>query len=71
MTYGCEIKKILGIQLGNIRRQKKKTLHEVAQVINISPEMLDIMEVGTNIAWKYYKRLIQYYNCDLKIICHD
>lgn len=71
MTYGCEIKKILGIQLGDMRRQKKITLHEVAQSIHIAPEMLDILEIGTNVAWKYYKRLIRYYHCELKITCHD
>lgn len=71
MTYGCEVKRNLGKQLGNMRLQKNETLHTVAQKNNISPQILATMESGNNIGWKYYKILLKYYNCELKIVCND
>ena len=71
MTYGCEVKRNLGKQLGNIRRQKNETLHAVAQKNNLPPQILATMESGINIGWKYYKILFKYYNCELKIVCNN
>lgn len=71
MTYGCEVKRNLGKQFGNLRLQKMIKLHEVAKETNIPLKALDALESGTNLGWRYYRRLFRYYDCELKIICKE
>lgn len=62
------VRRQLGYQLGLFRINQHKTLHQVAKANNIRPYVLDQIEMGINVTWKHYHKILNYYNCEIKLI---
>ena len=62
------IRRQIGYQLGLLRINQHKTLHNIAKATNIKPYTLDQIETGMNKNWKKYNQLLEYYHCDIKLV---
>ena len=62
------LRRELGYQLGLWRIQRRQTLHQVAAANNIRPYVLDQIEMGMNVTWKHYHKILKYYNCNIKLV---
>ncbi len=71
MNYAKQAKKEIGILLGRLRLERKRSLFAVAQELQISPQILDNIEIGLLRSWKQYYQLFEYYGYRLAIMPKD
>ena len=62
------IRRQIGYQLGLLRINQHKTLHHVAKATHLKPYTLDQIEMGMHQNWKKYNQLLEYYNCEIKVV---
>ena len=67
-THKNLIRRQIGYQLGLLRINQHKTLHQVAKATNLKPYTLDQIEMGMKQNWKKYTQLLEYYHCEIKLI---
>lgn len=67
-THKNLIRRQIGYQLGLLRINQRKTLHSIAKATDIKPYTLDQIEMGMHQNWKKYNQLLEYYNCDIKLV---
>ena len=68
MEHKNLVRRKLGHQLALLRLEQNKTLHHVAKANNISPYALDQIEMGMNAGWRKYNQILEYYNCDIRLV---
>ena len=71
MNYAKLAKKEIGMLLGRVRLERKRSLFAVAEELKISPQVLDKIELGLFHSWKQYYLLLGYYDCRLGVIPKD
>ena len=62
------IRRQIGYQLGLLRINQHKTLHQVAKSTHLKPYTLDQIEMGMHQNWKKYNLLLDYYHCDIQLM---
>ena len=71
MTTKNLIRRQLGYQLGLLRINQRKTLHQVAKATHLKPYVLDQIEMGMHQNWKKYNLLLDYYHCDIQLVIKE
>ena len=67
-THKNFVRRELGYQLGLLRINQRQTLHHIAKATHLKPYTLDQIEMGMNIPWKKYIKLLEYYHCEIKLV---
>ena len=63
-----QIKKELGLQLKELRDQRRQDLDVVADDCHLTKYTMVQIEEGQNASWRYYYRLLRYYRCKIGIV---
>jgi len=71
MSHKNLVRRQLGHQLGLLRLEQNKTLHHVAKANNISPYALDQIEMGMNAGWRRYNQILEYYDCEIRLVAKE
>lgn len=61
------IKRQLGLELGEIRRNKNLTLAEVSKAAKTKDTIIDSLEIGRPQSWSIYSKLLNAYNKDIAV----
>ena len=70
-THKNLIRRQIGYQLGLLRINQHKTLHQVAKATHLKPYTLDQIEMGMHQNWKKYSQLLEYYQCDIHLVIRE
>nr|QIM10789.1 hypothetical protein PlAlph_6810 [uncultured Alphaproteobacteria bacterium] len=67
MAMKDNIKRLIGIELGSLRRERCLCLEEVAALTKLPPAAIDQLELGKLRTWRLYRELLNFYGKTLKI----
>lgn len=67
MAVKDNIKRLIGIELGRVRRERRLCLEDVAAQTKMSMTAIDQLELGRLRTWRLYKELLAFYGKTLKI----
>lgn len=71
MAFKDDIKKLIGIELGNLRRKRCLCLSNVARGSCLATSDIDLLELGRTRDWRIYKQLLDFYGITVKIELAD
>lgn len=67
MAMKDNIKRLIGIELGSLRRERCLCLEEVAARTKLPTAAIDQLELGKLRTWRLYRELLNFYGKTLKI----
>lgn len=71
MALKDDIKKLIGIEQGNLHRKRCLCLNDVARGSRLAASDIDLPEFGRTRDWRVYKKLLDFYGITVNIELAD